>query len=140
MAKVLTILALFLLAVPAAVAAPPDGKGKPNDKPAKAQSSTQATQNAAKQCKAERQSKGAEAFAAEYGTNHNKKNAFGKCVSQKAKARVEAQQERTQNAAKQCKAERQSMGAQAFAAEYGTNANKKNAFGKCVSQKAKPTS
>ena len=26
----------------------------------------------------------AKAFADQYGTNHNKKNAFGKCVSQKA--------------------------------------------------------
>ena len=30
---------------------------------------------------------GAEAFAKKYGTNHNLKNAFGKCVSGKAKAK-----------------------------------------------------
>jgi hypothetical protein len=41
------------------------------------------------------------------------------------------------NAAKRCKAERAAMGAQAFAERYGTNANKRNAFGKCVSQYAK---
>ncbi len=39
------------------------------------------------------------------------------------------------NAAKKCAAERRSMGDEAFAAEYGTNANKRNAFGKCVSAK-----
>ena len=38
--------------------------------------------NAAKYCKAVRESKGVEAFQSLYGTNPNKKNAFGKCVSQ----------------------------------------------------------
>ena len=86
MAKLLTLVAVLVFAVPAALAAPPDGKGPQKDKPAKAASAqSQATQNAAKQCKAERQSMGAEAFANEYGTNANKRNAFGKCVSQKAK-------------------------------------------------------
>jgi len=37
--------------------------------------------NAAKYCKAVRETKGVDAFAALYGTNKNKKNAFGKCVS-----------------------------------------------------------
>jgi hypothetical protein len=41
---------------------------------------------AAKACKAERAA-GAEAFAKKYGTNHNLKNAFGKCVSGKSKAK-----------------------------------------------------
>ena len=40
---------------------------------------------AAKACKAERAA-GAEAFARKSGTNHNLKNAFGKCVSGTAKA------------------------------------------------------
>jgi hypothetical protein len=35
------------------------------------------------------------------------------------------------NAAKKCKAERD-LGVQAFKDTYGTNANKSNAFGKCV--------
>ncbi len=48
--------------------------------------------NAAKQCRAEAcaQERGTRrqpgAFAAKYGTNPNKSNAFGKCVSQKASA------------------------------------------------------
>jgi hypothetical protein len=49
--------------------------------------------NAAKYCKALRESKGVEPFAELYGTNPNKKNAYGKCVSKaargKAKGRVD---------------------------------------------------
>ena len=45
-------------------------------------------QNAAQECREERGSTQAEldAFRAKYGTNHNKRNAFGKCVSQHARA------------------------------------------------------
>src|SRR3982751_1378501 len=35
-----------------------------------------------------------------------------------------------------CKTEQQAMGADAFKALYGTNADKSNAFGKCVAKKA----
>lgn len=94
-----------------------------------------AAKNAAKACQAERDA-GETAFNAKYGKNENDKNAFGKCVSAKAKESVEAQQQATLNAAKECKAER-AKGAQAFADKYGTNANKRNAFGKCVSKLAK---
>jgi ribonuclease E len=41
-----------------------------------------------------------------------------------------------QNPAWICKFEREQMGADAFAEEYGTNENKANAFGKCVSREA----
>ena len=41
------------------------------------------------------------------------------------------------NAAKKCKAERASMGEKAFAERYGTNPNKRNAFGKCVAKYSK---
>jgi hypothetical protein len=90
-------------------------------------------QNAAQQCKAERD-EGAAAFADKYGTGKNKRNAFGKCVSQKAQAKSQAEQEATVNAAKECEAERDA-GLQAFRDKYGTNHNKRNAFGKCVSSK-----
>ena len=140
--------------------------------------------NAAKQCRAERGDTSAtrEAFAAKYGTNANKKNAFGKCVSRKAReeqrerraAKREAQKDcraegkrgaafrkcvskkakaekrkldradraarvKQRNAAKECDEERGDTPTSrtAFATKYGTNANDKNAFGKCVSQKAK---
>ena len=76
-------------------------------------------------------------FADFYGTGPNHKNAFGKCVSSKAKASLEQQQSATQNAARSCKAERSSMEGAAFRAKYGKNANDRNAFGKCVSQLAK---
>ena len=43
------------------------------------------------------------------------------------------------NASRECREERGDTEAsrEAFAEKYGTNANNKNAFGKCVSQKAK---
>ena len=124
--------------MPAAFAAPPADKGKP-DSPGKSASAPgqSAEQNAAKACKAER-TKDPAAFASRYGTNANKRNAFGKCVSGKVKSAQQADQqaEAQENAAKKCKAERAKDPA-AFATNYGTNANKKNAFGKCVSKLAK---
>jgi hypothetical protein len=94
---------------------------------------------ASKQCDAEEAADPA-AFKAKYGTGKNGNNAHGKCVSSKAKAQtnktVEDQTTADVNAAKACKAERKADPA-AFKAKYGTNANKSNAFGKCVSAKAK---
>jgi hypothetical protein len=147
MSRTLIVIAAFLtLSLPAALAAPPEGKGKP-EKPPKAEKSVaapgqSAEKNAAKACKAERASLGESAFKTKYGTNANMANAFGKCVSGKAKkaeeeAETEAEEAREQNAAKKCKAERASLGESAFKAKYGTNANKANAFGKCVSKLAK---
>jgi hypothetical protein len=105
-----------------------------------AQQEQTAHTNAAKECKTERQADPA-AFADKYGTNANKRNAFGKCVSQKAKAKENAADEQDaedaaefKNAAKECDTER-SADAAAFADKYGTNENNRNAFGKCVSSK-----
>ena len=72
-----------------------------------------------------------------YGTGPKHRNAFGKCVSSKAKAASEQAQQNTLNAAKQCKAERSELGPAEFRAKYGKNANDRNAFGKCVSALAK---
>jgi len=72
-----------------------------------------------------------------YGIGPKHRNAFGQCVSSKAKASLEQQQTATQNAARSCRAERSSMDGAAFRAKYGKNANDRNAFGKCVSQLAK---
>lgn len=44
------------------------------------------TENAAKQCKQERRGMSAAEFRSKYGKNANDRNAFGKCVSQIAKA------------------------------------------------------
>jgi hypothetical protein len=93
-----------------------------------------AKRNAARDCRDERTADEA-TFKAKY---HN----FGKCVSEKAKAKREEQDaddadeaEAQTNAAKACDSER-SADREAFQEKYGTNHNKKNAFGKCVSQKA----
>jgi hypothetical protein len=98
--------------------------------------------NAAKECKAERDDIGAEAFADKYGENENGRNAHGKCVSTKAqakKAEMDAEDkqeaEDVRNAAKECAAERNAMGGEDFAGKYGPNRNGRNAFGKCVSKK-----
>lgn len=91
--------------------------------------------NAAKECKALREQDPV-AFKTNWGTNANGANAFGKCVSSKAHETTEELQDATLNAAKQCKADRAKDPA-AFKANWGTNHNKANAFGKCVSAKAK---
>ena len=83
-------------------------------------------------------SHGGKTFDQFYGTGKGK-NAFGKCVSGKAKASNQADDKTTINAAKLCKSERAANPA-AFKTKYGTNRNKSNAFGKCVSQKAKANS
>ena len=88
--------------------------------------------NAAKYCKAVRDSKGFEAFATQYGTNKNKKNAFGKCVSQTAKAKAAKREDAKKDdddaaeskATADCK-KQQAADAAKFAKDY------KN-FGQCV--------
>jgi hypothetical protein len=87
---------------------------------------------AVKQCSSERTAMGAAPFKALYGSNANKSNAFGKCVSKLAQ---QNEQDRS-NAAAQCRTERSGDPA-AFAAKYGKGADHAAAFGKCVSQKAK---
>ena len=94
------------------------------------------TPSAQQQCRTERTGMGKAAFADLYGTNKSKSNAFGKCVSKRSKATEAAQEKAQANAAKQCKAER-AADPTAFATKYGTNKNHKNAYGKCVSGKAK---
>jgi hypothetical protein len=132
--------ALVAFGIPAAYAASPDNE-KP--KPATAAQTQSADKDAAKLCKAERASMGAEAFQEKFGTNHNLRNAFGKCVSAKSKDDKDEKDEdddkgeKSNGAAKACKAERASMGVEAFAKKHGTNHNLKNAFGKCVSGKSK---
>ena len=78
------------------------------------------------------------AFAKKYGTNKNGTNALGKCVSATSTTADQADQAATIAAAKSCKTE-QTADRAAFAKKYGTNANKSNAFGKCVSAQVKTT-
>src|SRR6478736_8059633 len=77
--------------------------------------------NAAKECKAARQAD-PEGFQQQYGTNHNGRNAFGKCVSSKVKAEAKGDVAEFKNAAKECKAVRQADH-EGFRQQYGTNHN-----------------
>jgi hypothetical protein len=84
--------------------------------------------NAAKYCKAVRESKGVDAFAALYGANTNKKNAYGKCVSKTAGAKAETREDAAEaTAAADCKKQRSDDAAK-FAETY------KN-LGQCVKTK-----
>jgi hypothetical protein len=103
-----------------------------------AQQNEQEHSNAAAQCRTERSSDPT-AFATTYGTGSKHRNAFGNCVSKKAKAAAAARVEATVNAAKSCWTERKAD-LSAFKGKYGTNADKSNAFGKCVSGKVKQSS
>lgn len=95
--------------------------------------------SAEKQCRAQ-QSDDPSGFKTKYGTGKTGSNAFGRCVSATARAmthQAESQQVSDEdNAAKACRSER-SQDPTAFKDKYGTNANKSNAFGKCVSQQAR---
>jgi len=92
---------------------------------------TEELENAARECKAEREAD-ADAFAETYGVNKNGKNAYGKCVSSKAKEAVEEETDEVVTAAATCKTMKADDPA-TFESTYGT---KKNAFGKCVSAHA----
>jgi hypothetical protein len=92
--------------------------------------------SAVQDCRAEREELGADAFREQYG-NRNGRNAFGKCVAGKRRAEARADRADVRNAAKACKAERVEMGGDAFREAYGRNENDRNAFGKCVSGKAR---
>ena len=90
---------------------------------------------AEQQCRQERATLGKSVFDQTYGTNKNGKNAFGKCVSHRTQQDKSSQTSATKSAEKTCRSEEKADPA-AFKAKYGTNANKSNAFGKCVSQNA----
>jgi len=100
-------------------------------------------QNAAQQCRAEQSDLAFAArhdgktFAEYYGTNADDSNAFGQCVSLKAALTNAETQQELVNPARWCRAQRDGMGEKAFADLYGTNDNKRNAFGKCVSKAAR---
>jgi hypothetical protein len=59
-------------------------------------------------------------------------SAFKKCVAAKLRAATSNDDQDVVNAAQQCATERDADPA-AFTEKYGTNHNKRNAFGKCVS-------
>jgi hypothetical protein len=134
MKKSLTM--ITVAGVAAAIAAGPAGAVKPT---------TPKAPSASKQCATEKTAMGAATFKLTYGTNDNRSNAMGKCVSKQRNDKattakeVKADTAADISAAKTCKAEK-TADAEAFATKYGTNANHRNAFGKCVSATAKQQS
>ena len=70
-------------------------------------------------------------------------DAFGQCVAAKMRAASRADRSATMNAARTCKAQQadaafaSTQDGKAFVEFYGTNANDRNAYGKCVSTLAK---
>jgi hypothetical protein len=75
-------------------------------------------------------------FAQFYGSGKNGANALSRCIQAARAAESSADKAAVVNAARSCKAERKSTGDAAFRAKYGTNADKSNAFGRCVSKLA----
>ena len=99
-----------------------------------ARENKQAKNEAVTACKADRET--ALSAATTNAQRQAARKAYGKCVSTKARAaKADADQKDADrvNAAKACKTAR-TADAAAFAAKYGTS---RNAFGKCVSAKAK---
>lgn len=78
---------------------------------------------------------GGKTFTQFYGKG-NEKNAFGNCVSLKARNSSKPEQA-AMNPARTCSALRTTLGRSLFAQGFGTNANHANAFGKCVSMVAR---
>jgi hypothetical protein len=105
--------------------------------------------NAQKECRALKRAMGTEAFRNEFGTNRNKRNAFGKCVSRKTREEARERRAARRSAARECRAEQNdpnfaaTHGGKSFQEFYGTNTRSRgkgrgrNAFGKCVSRKAR---
>jgi hypothetical protein len=62
--------------------------------------------------------------------------ALAHCVNQKVKTFAQQRQKALRDAFKECKAQRRAD-PEGFRAQYGSNRNKRNALGKCVSQEAK---
>jgi hypothetical protein len=94
--------------------------------------------DAATLCKGQRTAIGARDFGLLYGTGPRHANAFGRCVSQLERALAAD----ADNASQACQGEQAdpsfplTHGGKTFADYYGRNANKSDAFGNCVSQKA----
>jgi hypothetical protein len=125
-AKALVAVLAAALLIPAAGATPGDGNGKGHGSPASVSVGSGAETNEPPPQAARGQAKRAE-------------NAVRKAERQAAReaARADASTGTTRvNPARACKAEREEMGDEAFAGEYGVNENGANAFGKCVSEKA----
>lgn len=118
----LAALAAFTVAAPS-VGAPKEGKAEKGQERSAAAKLNKLTKRV---CQAERAESGRDAFRAQYGDGEKGQHAMRNCKR--------ANRGEVRNASKECKAERQAD-ADAFAEQYGTNANKRNAHGKCVVSK-----
>src|SRR5687768_3265065 len=93
--------------------------------------------NGARSCQALKTSMGEATFKATYGTNADKSNAFGKCVSKW----TQAEHQNRHAAATACKAEQVDAGFAAahegktFAQFYGAGKQGANALNRCVQSK-----
>ena len=127
--KLFACAALALSAFPAAAAAQTPDNGD--------------RRNAARECRAERNAMGVVNFNNTYGTNRNDRNAFGKCVSRRARDEAREESQARRNASRDCRAEREDPNfaaghnGQTFEQFYGTGPQNRNAFGRCVSQHAR---
>jgi hypothetical protein len=105
---------------------------------ASAEATPTASSLASQTCTQLKKADGSAQFAATYGTNATKSNAFGKCVSKNTPAAKTT----IANAGKACAAEETADPA-AFLKKYGANSKSsgagamKNAMGKCVSTAVK---
>jgi len=79
---------------------------------------------------------GGKTFAQFYGVGKRGSNALNRCIQSKRVVESAKDKEAVANAAQKCKAERKTMGDAPFKAKYGTNDDKSNAFGVCVSKLA----
>jgi hypothetical protein len=61
--------------------------------------------SASQQCRTERDQMGTQVFRATYGTNHNQRNAFGKCVSKRNHATKQARKAARTAARQECMAD-----------------------------------
>jgi len=103
-----------------------------------------AQRSASRECRELRESNPG-AFGRHEGAQYRN---LGQCVSQQRRQNEQEQDEQDENqvnAAQECRTEQQqnedefkaAHGGETFAEFYGTNANNRNAFGKCVSKKAR---
>lgn len=133
----LTALLVAALVVPAATAKPGGAKGHGGGKPAWAGSTSSSGGGGKPEWAG--QGKG-HAKKAEKAKAHKAKKAASALAEDTTADEGDVEEEvdgpKHDNPAWTCKFERDMMGLDAFADKYGTNPNKANAFGKCVSEEA----
>jgi hypothetical protein len=132
----ITLLTVAALALPAAALAD-EGETSTTDGTAAAEATTVSSNE---ECRVHRATLGLAAFKLAYGTNTNRSNALGKCISRLHSLSTAA----VVNAAQTCKDEKAMADAdfmaghegKTFTQHYGSGRNGRNAFGQCVASHA----